>query len=249
MPIQTKGREARNPVTVKFRKTTLPNSLDRFYLKPQHKKTLGIKDIAQKSQNYDLGVSAKTIEDGLNAGEKLIMYLMAEGYKVRTNLGLMHLAVKGSWEGSETSLSQGVKPLPRITPTKELRDYRAGMVEFSFEGHDKSEGEILSLYDAATGLKNEVLSPGHNIIVGGTGLKIEGSDEAGLYFETSRGLIKAPELTCNEPKRLVALAPAELPQGESCRILVKTWSSGRGGGLLLKTMRTIYSPASYNIQV
>ena len=238
---------------VKFISAYLPGAEKAFYAKAVHKTELDIHAIASKADVYNIGTSPKVIEEGLTAAMRLIRYLVGAGYTVKTPLFNMRMRIPGEYDGSETSLPEGVHPEVQLQPSAALRKYVRERVKVEFDGKDTSEGIIAELYDDATGLYDEVLTVGNYATIRGVGLKIKADaahqGEEGLYLQSriTGTRVKANLIAVNEPRTLKFTVPAGLNPSQSYFVLIITQSSVKNGMYLLKELREVRS--DFNITV
>ena len=236
-------------IAVKFVKAFLPDAKKPYYLKAVHQPELDIHGIASKAAVYNVSTNPKVIAEGLAAGIELMYYLAADGYKIKTPLFNLKIRIPGEYNGSETSLAEGSYPVAKLQTSAEFRKYLKEKVKIEFDGIDHREGLIAEAHDEATGLMDQVLTPGHILTIRGHGLKIESDEEhqhqTGVFFLPNEGEpIKAPIIAVNEQKTLKVLIPNELIPGTSYTIAVGTMSSTKGVGSLTKKMRDVRSDFS-----
>jgi hypothetical protein len=193
---------------------------------------------------YNIGTSAKVIEEGLTAGMELIKYLVADGFKIKTPLFNLKVCVPGEYDGSETKPADGVYPVARIQTSSSARKYLKERVSIEFGGVDQSEGLIAEALDEVTELIDEAATIGNLLTIHGFGLKIE-ADEAhkelvGLFFEPEGGgaAVKTEIIAVNEPKTLKVIVPA-LEAGKAYSLTVVTQSSAKHSYHILKETRSM----------
>ncbi|MDR2701200.1 MAG: DUF4469 domain-containing protein, partial [Spirochaetaceae bacterium] len=205
--------------------------------------------IASKADVYNIGTSPKVIEEGMNAGMELIHYLVADGFKIKTPLFTLKLRVPGEYDGSETHLPHGVHPVARLQTGAHFRKYLQERVQVEFDGIDQSDGLIAEARDEATELVDEAATIGNLLTLHGFGLKLEGDDAVGLYFEPEEGgtPVKAEIIAVNEPRTLKVIVPA-LEAGKAYRLKVVTQSSAKHGSTLLKNPREVRSEFTLTAQ-
>ena len=104
MAIDFTVKDVMHKIQVKFIHAFLPEAKKAYYLKAVHQQELDIHGIASKADTYNISTSPKTIEEGLTVGLKLIEYLTADGFKIKTPLFTLRLRVPGEYDGSETHL-------------------------------------------------------------------------------------------------------------------------------------------------
>ncbi|MDR2481567.1 MAG: DUF4469 domain-containing protein [Spirochaetaceae bacterium] len=240
-------------IAAKFIHAYLPDAKKPYNLRAVHQPELDIHGIASKADVYNITTPPKVIEEGLTAGLELIYYLAADGYKAKTPLFNLSVKFPGEYDGSETHLAEGVRPVARLSPSAAFRSYIAQKVQVDFDGIDQTEGHIGEARDEATGLIDDVMTAGNIITLHGSGLKIESdaahSAEAGLFFEDDAGdEAKASVIAVNEPRTLKAVVPAFLKPGTAYRLKIVTQSSAKNSSTILKDLRKISSEFTLTAQ-
>jgi hypothetical protein len=233
-------------IAVRFIGAFLPNAKKPYHLKAVHQPELDIHGIALKAAVYNINTSPKVIEDGLNAGMELMYYLAADGYKIKTPIFNLRIRIPGEYNGSETSLPNGVFPVARMQINPAFRNYLKEKVTVDFAGFDKSDSIIAEVTDEATGLVDTQMTRGNIITIRGAGIKVEGDDankdQLGVFFLPKSGVpVKASVIVVNYPRTLKVLVPPELEEGAEYRIAVGTQSSSKSGGTILKKVQDIRS--------
>jgi hypothetical protein len=191
------------------------------------------------------------IEEGLTAACELIYYLAADGYKIKTPVFTLKVAIPGEYEGSETHLPDGVTPQGRLNLAPELRKYLSERVQLQFDGIEENNGIIAEVIDYATGDVNLNITPDTLFEVRGTGLKIAADDNhadlVGLYLEgvsTGASIKFEPKaFAVNESRTLKAIAPntSYFSTGEQYHVVVRTQATVTSNGKLLKEVREVKS--------
>jgi hypothetical protein len=244
MAIDFNVKDVMHRIVVKFIHAFLPEAKKPYNLKAVHQPELDIHGIASKAEVYNIGTSAKVIEEGLTAGMKLIGYLAADGYRISTPLFTLKIRVPGEYDGSETHLPDGIFPVARLQISAAFRKYLKERVKVDFSGIDQSDGLIAEAYDEATENDDEVATIGNLLTIHGFGLKIEGDDvhkdEIGLFFEPvdSTAAIKTEIIAVNEPRTLKVIVPA-LEAGKAYVLKLVTQSSAKGHSSMLKHIREV----------
>jgi hypothetical protein len=240
-------------ITVKFVQAFLPEARKKYNLKAVHQPELDIHGVASKADVYNIGTSPKVIEEGLNAGIKLIGYLAADGYRIKTPLFNLKIRVPGEYDGAETSLPQGVFPTVKLQTSASFREYIKEKVETVIDGVDQRDGLIAEAVDEATGLIDETATIGNILTIRGYGLKLETIEghhtEAAVFFKPPAGVpTEVKVIAVNEPRTLKVLVPSTLTVGTSYQLVINTMSSARGGGGVLKKMRDMRSEFTLTAQ-
>ena len=246
MSITFTVRDVMHKVAAKFVPAFLPGAKEQYYLRAAHQPELDIHDIASKAEVYSIHTDPRVIEEGFTAALKLICYLAADGYRIKTPLFKLKLSIPGVYKGSERELPKDVRPQAHITPSADFADYLAKRVEIEIDDKLDSSGAIGSAIDEATGQADETATIGGLITINGAGLKIKADDEhrgdVGLFFEAASGArVRADMVPVNEPLVLRAVVPEGLTEGEDYTPVVVTQSTMKYGGTLLNEPRVIHA--------
>jgi hypothetical protein len=237
-------KDIMHKITAKFIHAFLPDAKKPYYLRAVHQPELNVHGIASKADVYNITTPPRIIEDGFNAAIKLIYYLIADGYKIKTPLFNLKMRIPGEYDGAETHLPQGVFPIAKMQASASLREYLKERVQVQIDGKDDDEGYIAQATDEATGLVDEVATVGNILTIHGYGLKLEAPTgfSPGVFFKPATGVpIEATVIAVNEPRTLKLVVPAGLTNGVAYQLVVQTWSSSKGGSALLKKMRDMRS--------
>lgn len=240
-------------ISAKFVHAYLPDSKKPYYLKSVHQPDLDIHALAGKAEVYNINTDPKIIEEGFQAAMRLMRYLIADGYRIKTPLFTLRTRFPGEYDGTETHLTGEHHPEVRLQATAAFRKYIREKVNVEFDGIDQSEGLIGEVVDETTGQVDETITSGKLMTIRGYGLKID-SDEAhrgevGLFFDNSEGPSRQAELVAvNEPKTIVAVVPANIPVGSHIRLRIETQSSAKGHSSLLKEVRRVLSEFTLLVQ-
>jgi hypothetical protein len=246
-------KDSTHKVTAKFVHAFLPGAKKPYYLRAVFQPELDIHGIAGKAEVYNIETDPKVIEEGFTAACKLIYYLTADGYKLKTPLFNLKIRLPGEYEGAETSLAEGVRPEVRMQSAAPFRQYIRERVGVQFDGVDQADGLIAEALDEHSGQTDEVMTPGNLLTIRGYGLKIESDarhkDEAGLWFDDGRNPpVKAEIFAVNAPRTLKAIVPAGLAAGGEYTLKVVTQGSAKHSATLLKAVREVRSDFTLTVQ-
>jgi hypothetical protein len=195
-------------------------------------------DIADRIMKIGAGLTRSDIAAVLEAEKQVIADIIAEGGAVNTELFNAFPSIQGVFHSPEDAVD-GNHQRVRINlhPGTALRD-AAAQVKTKKLAAVASGTIITSVTDVKTGSVNGSLTPGRNIKIAGTKLKIEGTDAAvGLFFVPDAGgnPIKADpsDLVVNHPSEVIAVIPA-LTAGAYRLSIVTQYTGGKS----LKTPHT-----------
>ena len=255
MAIEFQVKDVIHNIIAKFVHTFLPEAKKPYNLKAMHQPELDIHGIASKADVYNLSVSPKTIEEGMNAGFELMYYLVADGFKIKTPLFNLRMKIPGEYNGSETHLPHDTFPTARLQTAAAFRNYLKDKVKVVIDGIDQNDGYIAEVKDEATGIIDEVLTKGNLITIHGWGLKVDGEeanhDNIGLYFVPVAGGGQSPKaeiIAVNEPKTIKAIVPAGTYASYPHRIKIVTQTSAKGHSAILKNTREVWSEGAFTMQ-
>jgi hypothetical protein len=233
-------------ITARFVPAYLPDAKKPYYLRAAFQPELDIHDVASKADVYNIETDPKVIEDGFTAACELMLYLAADGYKIRTPLFNLNMRLPGEYDGTETHLSEGSRPAARLQASQLLRDYIHDKVQVEIIGKLDADGLIAEAVDERNGHVDSTMNAGSILTIRGYGLKVEGdadhAAQVGLFFDNETSPpVKADEFAVNEPKTLKVLVPDSLAQGGNYYLKVVTQSAVRGSTHMLKEVREVWA--------
>ena len=251
MALDFKTKDILHRITAKFIHAYLPEAKKPYNLKAVFQPELDVHGLASKADVYNIETDPKVIEEGLTAAFELMLYLTADGFKIKTPLFNLRMRLPGEYDGNETRLPEGVHPEVRLQTTAGFREYIREKVQVLFDGIDDADGLIAQAVDEKTGLADDVATIGNFLTIHGYGLKIEGDEDhpaVGLFFQPASGIpIKAELVAVNEPRTLKVVVPA-LTAGADYYLRLFTQSNSKGGGVLLKNVRDMKSDFTLKAQ-
>jgi hypothetical protein len=236
---------ARHPVDAKFVQAFLTGS-GKYNARVAKPTALDIHDVASMGERFNIHTSSEVIEAGATAFFNILKELAPEGYTFKTPVFELCMSIPGEFSGAETSLPADIKPRGNIRTTKSFRKHLAENTAVRFVGHVSTKEGIESVLDKASGLVNELLSPGHIVEISGRGLAIKAPEEqneaAGLFLEDEEGaLTRIEEISSYTPCLVTALIPPGLDTAKRYRIVIRTHSSPVHGATLRKDLREVVS--------
>ncbi|MDR2563853.1 MAG: DUF4469 domain-containing protein [Prevotellaceae bacterium] len=247
MPLDFNVTDVAHKIIAKFVQAWLPGAKKQYNAKAVLQPELDIHGVASKASLYNISTSPKVIEEGFLAAEKLIMYLIADNYRIKSNLFRISIRIPGEYDGTETFLPEGIYPEVKLSVSEQLRKYVSDNAEVVFDGVEESDGFIGQVVDEATGSIDNYISPCNIVAVRGYGLKLESDAQHaslnGVFLLDSEGVerpVKA--IAVNTPRLLKLLTPDSLPSGGEYTLLVRTQSSVKKGSKILKRVREVHSP-------
>ena len=180
----------------------------------------------------------------INQHDRIIREAVCDGYSVLTGVGQYSPRVTGSWIGKSANFDPSVNKLTLdMVLSKEMRDALA-TVGVEVLGVKEGGGASIGLVtDTLTEATDGTITPGEDILIEGTKIKIAGDpDLCGVYFiprDAPEETIYKVErrLTQNNPSSIIARVPATLQPGAYTLRIVTQYTNS--GSTLLKEPRTI----------
>jgi hypothetical protein len=258
MALDFKPKDIVHRIMAKFYRAFLPDAKKPYNLRALYQPELDIHGIATKAEVYNIATSPKVIEEGATALMELVYYLAADGYKIKTPVFHLKVSIPGEYEGTETHLPSGVTPEGRLTLAPDLRAYLREHIELQLDGIDDTSGIIADVIDSATGNVDSTIHPNSLVTLRGLGLKIasdpEHASDVGLYYENAatgaRVRTNPVDLAVNTFMEIKAIAPSttSLPMGTVCYVVVRTQSSPKNSGTLIKNVREVKTDFTVTVQ-
>lgn len=148
------------------------------------KHTLRNEDIAQRIVAEGSEIKYDTLLSIINQHDRIIREAVCDGYSVLTGVGQYSPRVTGNWIGKNANFDPAVNKLTLdMVLSKEMRN-ALSVVGVEVLGVKESGGaEIGLVTDTATGNTDGSITPGDDILIEGTKIKIAGNEETcGVYF-------------------------------------------------------------------
>ena len=207
------------------------------------KQTLRNEDIAERIVNEGSEIKYETLLAIINQHDSIIGGAVCDGYSVLTGVAQFSPRVTGNWLGKSANFDPSTNKLTLdMVLSKEMRDALATVgveVLGVKEGGGAGIGLVTNTLDGNT---DGYITPGEDILIEGTKIKIAGDEEmCGVFFvlrgaetETVRKVDR--RLTQNNPSSIIARVPADLEPGEYILRIVTQFSNS---AVLLKEPRTL----------
>ncbi|OAV68023.1 hypothetical protein Barb4_02244 [Bacteroidales bacterium Barb4] len=174
------------------------------------------------------------------------IHQLLDGFSINFGYFSIHPSISGTYDSVNEPFNKEKHQFRLSFRTRDkLRKLIDETVAVAIQGIADVEGFVDQIFDIATKLVDEILTPGHDIHVTGSKIKIVGTDpNVGFYFINILGdRIKATEININTPGMLSVRVPDNLASGLYTIEIVTQFSAG--SAKLLKEARAI----SYSIQL
>jgi len=194
------------------------------------KKVRRAADIAKNIKDAGSELEYESILQILEQNDSIIREQLHNGFSVLTGFCQMTPKVTGNWIGAKAKFDPELhKPTFDIVPSAELR---AMLKEVTVDilGVRDSGTYIGLVTDTVSGGTDGTVTAGDDILIEGEKIKIDplGEDGLGIYFVNVDGeaIPVTRRLTQNEPQKIIARVPADLPPGQyTLRVVTKYTTS------------------------
>ena len=207
------------------------------------KETLRNEDIARRIVNEGSEIKYDTLLSIINQHDRIIREAVCDGYSVLTGVAQFSPRVTGTWIGRSANFDPSVQKLTLdMVLSKEMRE---ALSEVGVEvlGVKEGGGAAIGLVtDTLTEATDGTITPGEDILIEGTKIKVVGDEElCGIYFiprDAPEETIYKVErrLTQNDPSRIIARVPATMAPGAYTLRIVTQFSTAT---TTLKEPRTL----------
>ena len=227
-----------------------PNPTD-FIARVQSERSLNIRDICRAAfTRGGSDISEAAMEHAVNLFLKEMGYSLCDGFSVNTGWFTASVSIKGVFDS----------PLDRFDPAKHtvMFDFKQGSlirkelgsVTVNITGVASTGIYIAQVTDVKTGSINDMLTPGRNLRISGSRIKIAGDNPAcGITFieqdTLGRTAVDPTDIAVNNPSELMIIIPALGPG--TYRVEITTQFSG-SGGVTLKEPRTAVFERTLTVQ-
>ncbi len=189
-------------------------------------RALSVKDICQAAVSRGgADVTAAAMEHATDLFLKEMAYQLCDGFSVNTGYFTAGTQIRGVFDSpSESFNTEKHNILFQFNQGEKLRA-EIPNIEIDILGLADASTVILQVKDVKSGTLNDMLTPGRNLKISGSRLKIAGDHKAnGVYFVNTatenRIKVEADDVVVNNPSELIVVIP-DLPSG-SYRLEVVT---------------------------
>ena len=208
-------------------------------------RTLGLREVCDSAVlRGGANISSESIRSGSEIMLKEMAYLLCDGFAINFGYFSISLKVLGVFDSPKDIYDPKRHTLQfQITPGILMRN-ELQYVRVKTMGVKKGAIDIALVTDTLTGLTDGTITPGEDIIIQGTRVRIapdDGSDaDVGIFFVIGSGVVVpvTRRLTQNDPSKIIARVPNLLPGSYTLRIVTK--SSANRQALLKNAISTEY---------
>ena len=183
-------------------------------------------------------VSASAMAHATELFLKEMAYQLCDGYSVNTGYFTASTTIRGVFDSpSETFNKDKHSIIFQFNQGEKLRA-EIPNIEVNILGIADASTVILQVKDVKSGSVNDLLTPGRNLRISGSKLKVAGDDPAvGIFFtdtvSQASTQVEVSDIVTNNPSELMVVIPA-LPAGTYQLKVVTQYTQG----ILLKEPRT-----------
>lgn len=210
-----------------------------FIARTVSERSLSVKQICESAVNRGgADISASAMEHATELFLKEMAYQLCDGFSVNTGYFTANTQIRGVFDSpSETFNSEKHSILFQFNQGEKLRA-EIPNIEINILGVADASSAILQVTDVKSGNINDLLTPGRNLKISGTKIKVGGDNpESGIYFVSTdtntRTKVEETDVVVNNPSELIVIIPT-LPAG-TYKLEIVTQQSG---STLLKEPRT-----------
>jgi hypothetical protein len=165
-------------------------------------------------------------------------YQLCDGYSINTGYFTASTTIRGVFDSPSDTFNKDKHSI--IFQFNQGEKLRADIpnIEVEILGVAEASVVILQVTDVKSGSVNDLLTPGKNLKIAGSKIKVAGNDPfIGVFFVNTtsnvRTMVEESDMVTNNPSELIVVIPA-LPAGTYHLEVVTQYSSGA----LLKDART-----------
>ncbi|GAA5098837.1 DNA-binding domain-containing protein [Chryseobacterium ginsengisoli] len=202
-----------------------------FIARTVSERSLNVKQICESAANRGgADVSAAAMEHATELFLKEMAYQLCDGYSINTGYFTASTQIRGVFDSpTETFNKDKHSILFRFNQGEKLRS-EIPNIEVNIIGVADASSAILQVADVKNGTINDILTPGRNLKISGTKIKVFGDDAAnGIYFvETAtrtKTLVESGDIVTNNPSELIIVIP-DLASGTYTIEIVTQYTGG-----------------------
>ncbi|WP_042720979.1 DNA-binding domain-containing protein [Flavobacterium sp. B17] len=210
-----------------------------FTARTVSERSLNVQQICQAAVTRGgADISASSMEHATELFLKEMAYQLCDGFSVNTGYFTASTTIRGVFDSPSETFNKDKHSI--IFQFNQGENLRAEIpnIEVSILGVAESSAVILQVTDVKSGSVNDLLTPGRNLKIAGSKIKVAGNDPfIGVFFVNTtsnvRTMVEESDMVTNNPSELIVVIPA-LPAGTYNLEVVTQY----GGGTPLKDART-----------
>ncbi len=189
-----------------------------FIARTASERSLSVKQICEAAASRGgADVSASAMEHATELFLKEMAYQLCDGFSVNTGYFTASTTIRGVFDSpSETFNKDKHSIIFQFNQGEKLRA-EIPNIEVNILGVAESSAVILQVTDVKSGSVNDLLTPGRNLKIVGSKIKVAGDDPSvGIYFvdatTQAKTKVDTTDIVTNNPSEVMVVIP-ELPSG------------------------------------
>ncbi len=210
-----------------------------FIARTISERSLNVKQICEAAVTRGgADVSAAAMEHATELFLKEMAYQLCDGFSVNTGYFTAGTQIRGVFDSpTETFNSQKHSLLFQFAQGEKLRS-QISTIEIDILGVAEAGSVILQVKDVKSGTTNDVLTPGRNLKIVGSKIKITGDNPAnGVFFinqsTQQRTIVDTSDIVVNNPSEIIVIIPGLDPGTYTLEVVTQYTSNS----ILLKEPR------------
>jgi len=208
-----------------------PNPND-FMARVISERSLSIKDVCRAATTRGgADISAAAMEHAAGLFLKEMGYALCDGFSINTGWFTASVSIKGVFAGPNEKFNPSKHTVMFDFKQGSLLRKELGAVSVIITGVADTSAFVAQVTDVKTGSINDMLTPGRNLRINGSRIKIAGDhDDNGIYFinqdTQARLRVEDTDVAVNNPSELMIIIPP-LAAGAYRLEIVTQFSSGK----------------------
>lgn len=203
-------------------------------------RTLDVEAICQSAVSRGgADISAKSMAHAVDLFLKEMAYVLCDGYSVNTGYFTAGAQIKGVFNSPKETFSRDKHAVGFTFNQGESLRKELANVDVTIMGVAEAGCEIVQVTDVKTGIVNGTITPGRNLKIRGSKIKLVGEpDLVGVYFVNQATAfetkVDATDVVTNNPSELIVV----IPPLSASTYTVEVRTKYSNGSLMLKEVRT-----------
>ncbi|WP_042720431.1 DNA-binding domain-containing protein [Flavobacterium sp. B17] len=189
-----------------------------FIARTVSERSLSVKQICEAAASRGgADVSASAMEHATELFLKEMAYQLCDGYSINTGYFTASTTIRGVFDSpSETFNKDKHSIIFQFNQGEKLRA-EISNIEVEILGVAEASSVILQVTDVKSGSVNDLITPGRNLKIAGSKIKVAGNDPfIGVFFvnvsTNLRTMVEESDIVTNNPSEVMVVIPA-LPAG------------------------------------
>ncbi|MDP4210728.1 MAG: DNA-binding domain-containing protein [Bacteroidota bacterium] len=219
-----------------------------FVARVSAERSLSVREICESAvKRGGADVSAASMEHSLNLFHKEMAYLLCDGYSVNTEYYQASPLITGVFNSPKETFDPENHSISFAFRQGALLRNELSSVSVDILGVAENGSYIAQVVDVKTGSVNDIITPGRNLKVKGSKIKVTGEHEdVGIFFINQSNLqstkVDLSDIVTNKPSELIIVVPTLTAGSYKLQVATQFTNS-----LLLKEPRFITSDKTLTV--